>query len=168
MRGRKRRKRKKSREPVLGAVLSSPFSRGALVLQLLMETSPRRDVEGDGDGSVSWPCSLLVPRPGVVSRLRRPVSPWSTLRATWAPRHGRSRLRVVSRHAHSCPVSEVWLRSWAYMSVVVNEAWASVVFAPPPEGGRAPLGSGGTKAGRKTRNSIARSTRIDSGSARLV
>jgi hypothetical protein len=70
MRGRKRRKRKNRESPML---------------QLLMETSPRRDVEGDGDGSTLQPCLLLVPRPGVVSRSRHPVSPWLMLRATWAP-----------------------------------------------------------------------------------
>jgi hypothetical protein len=120
------------------------FSRGALVLQLLMKTSPRHDVEDDVTaprrGPVRCWCHVWASSAGRGALFHRG---WH---CEWRgpPKHGRSWPRVVLRHARSYLVSEVWLWSRAFMSMVVNEAWASVGFAPPPEGGRVPLGSGRT------------------------
>jgi hypothetical protein len=83
----KEEREKKPRDPISGATPSSPFSWGALVLKMLMEMSPRCDVDGDRDGSMSWP-----------------VCYWRHARASLAgrgtpfhPRNDLSWLRVMSR-----------------------------------------------------------------------
>jgi hypothetical protein len=50
----------------------------------MTETSPRRNANGDGDGSTSWPYLLLAPHTSIVSRSWRPVPSCLALWTMWA------------------------------------------------------------------------------------
>jgi hypothetical protein len=52
---------------------------------MMLGTASHHDVDGDGDGSMLWPCLLPVPHMGVVSRSWRPVPSCLVLWVMWAP-----------------------------------------------------------------------------------
>jgi hypothetical protein len=75
---------------------------------------------GDGDGSTSWPCLMLALRAGAASWSWCPAPSCLALWMMWAPWHSLPWLRVMSRHAHSHPVSGVWPCARGFASVVVG------------------------------------------------
>jgi hypothetical protein len=62
--------------------------------------APRRDVDDDRDGSMSWPCLPLVPHVGIVSQSWRPIPSWCVTLSTDSPNRSHTGVR---QHSASLP-----------------------------------------------------------------
>jgi hypothetical protein len=76
--------------------------------------APRRDIDGNGDGSMSWPCLPLAPHVGIVSRSWCSVPSWRTAWSTDSPDRSRTWIR---QHIASLPdvVGDVNPQVWPVM-----------------------------------------------------
>jgi hypothetical protein len=66
----------------------------------MMRMAPHRDIDDDGDGSMSWPCLPPAPYTGVISWSGHPVLPW---RIAWSTDPPDRSLTWIRQHRASLP-----------------------------------------------------------------